>query len=389
MTSLLTSSILLDEKLGHEGGDDTPVRLSYTMSIIKFVNGLLDPYQQSNYAMSLHKLAEMMNLPSYFVELRHIGTHEDLPSLEMLRWSADGALKWLDENYWKTVTSLDRGTDERPIDVIRSSFESVRRARRESEDLERPIKRKDTSPRVVEYWESLDELKSFAVSEEDRELLANVMMFEPDGLILREQSVDEERTESIRLLYRPILEELGYDFILLLFEKLSTFVNSSFYLETAENVDFDEVLVRNETDFLIPRNEGELKQAVKWLEFLLTDSLVFSRRPHVKRLVNADSAVIIMNRLGMNSNDRSISLLKFFQLRNKRFLDRSGLMDKVVRILETMEKFQLPEFRTFVPKRKLENVDDIESSKKVKTDAKLYIFEPYDDWEVTPFGRTV
>lgn len=98
-TAQITSSILLDEE--RSACDKFSVKLSYTMSLIRFVNGLLDPTQQSQFAIPLHTLARRVGLPTWFVDLRHWGTHErELPSLEMLRMAAKKALVWLWEHYW-------------------------------------------------------------------------------------------------------------------------------------------------------------------------------------------------------------------------------------------------------------------------------------------------
>lgn len=101
-TAHITSAILLDEKRWSEGSSDVlTVRLSYTMALIRFVNGLLDPTQQSQFAIPLHTLAKKVGLSSWFVDLRHWGTHErELPSLDMLRNAAKEALEWLWNNYW-------------------------------------------------------------------------------------------------------------------------------------------------------------------------------------------------------------------------------------------------------------------------------------------------
>jgi len=52
------------------------------------VNGLVDPLQAGAYARSIASIAAQLGLPSWLVELRHAATHEDLPSLEMLREAA-------------------------------------------------------------------------------------------------------------------------------------------------------------------------------------------------------------------------------------------------------------------------------------------------------------
>jgi ribosomal biogenesis protein LAS1 len=64
------------------------LRQSYATALIRLVNGLVDPLQSGTYARSILSIAAQIGLPAWFVELRHAATHEDLPSLELLR---DGA----------------------------------------------------------------------------------------------------------------------------------------------------------------------------------------------------------------------------------------------------------------------------------------------------------
>lgn len=61
------------------------LRQSYAAAIIRMVNGLVDPLQSGAYARSIAAIATQLGLPSWLVELRHAATHEDLPSLELLR----------------------------------------------------------------------------------------------------------------------------------------------------------------------------------------------------------------------------------------------------------------------------------------------------------------
>lgn len=65
-----------------------PLRQSYANAIIRMVNGLVDPLQIGAYARSIASIAIQLGLPLWLVELRHAATHEDLPSLELLRDAA-------------------------------------------------------------------------------------------------------------------------------------------------------------------------------------------------------------------------------------------------------------------------------------------------------------
>lgn len=64
------------------------LRQAYALAIIRLVNGLVDPLQQGIYARPISSIAAQIGLPSWLVEVRHAATHEDLPSLDLLREAA-------------------------------------------------------------------------------------------------------------------------------------------------------------------------------------------------------------------------------------------------------------------------------------------------------------
>ncbi|KAF9229712.1 Las1-domain-containing protein [Gyrodon lividus] len=75
-------------------------RQAYAAAIIRMVNGFVDPLQVGAYARSIASIAAQLGLPSWLVELRHAATHEDLPSLELLREATRESLSWLLHNYF-------------------------------------------------------------------------------------------------------------------------------------------------------------------------------------------------------------------------------------------------------------------------------------------------
>jgi hypothetical protein len=88
------------------------LQMMYTMVFVRFVNGIVDPAQKSQFAQSVSSLAEILGLPSWFVDLRHAGTHDSLPTLQLLRTGCEQvrlslliltlqALEWLNSNYWQ------------------------------------------------------------------------------------------------------------------------------------------------------------------------------------------------------------------------------------------------------------------------------------------------
>lgn len=73
----------------------------YAMCIVRAVNGLVEPSQQSYYAESVMSIATKIGLPAWFVDLRHDSTHNTLPTINILRSAARSLLLWYRENYWE------------------------------------------------------------------------------------------------------------------------------------------------------------------------------------------------------------------------------------------------------------------------------------------------
>ena len=65
------------------------LRQCYSTAVIRLVNGLVDPLQSGVYARSIASRAAQLGLPGWLVEVRHAATHEELPSLEVLREAAN------------------------------------------------------------------------------------------------------------------------------------------------------------------------------------------------------------------------------------------------------------------------------------------------------------
>ncbi|KAK0557906.1 rRNA-processing protein las1 [Tilletia horrida] len=90
-------------------------RLSLNLAIVRFVNSLVDSHQTGMFAAPVKTIAMRLGLPLWLVELRHAGTHDELPSLESLRTASEIALRWLDINFWiPSITEAERsmrGTD--------------------------------------------------------------------------------------------------------------------------------------------------------------------------------------------------------------------------------------------------------------------------------------
>ena len=76
------------------------IRLSYSMALVRLVNGMADSGQRGVYAQSVMDAARRLGLPRSLVDLRHESTHGALPSLPLLRAACRDALVWLRDAYW-------------------------------------------------------------------------------------------------------------------------------------------------------------------------------------------------------------------------------------------------------------------------------------------------
>ncbi|CAH0493620.1 unnamed protein product [Peronospora farinosa] len=75
--------------------------LLYSSIIVRCVNGLVDGSQKGAYALAVSTLAQRIGIPLWIVDLRHESTHNQLPSLSVLRFAARHLLAWLRTNYWE------------------------------------------------------------------------------------------------------------------------------------------------------------------------------------------------------------------------------------------------------------------------------------------------
>ena len=189
---------------------------------------------------------------------------------------------------------------------------------------------------------------------------------------------------------------MGPEFVMLLFGKLYEFMTKNEYLEVVNDVNFGEVLVKGDERYMLPRNEAECVQGRKWIEYMLKNVFVFGKKPQIVRFINEESAEKIVRLISLQNNDESIRMLEFFRDKNsdliKEVPELSGKIDKV---LETMNKFKLPDFLIQKPsKRKLDSPASIKASKRKKVkrnileraNSKNSIFKRYDDWIPVPFG---
>ncbi|KAI8840384.1 Las1-like-domain-containing protein [Chytriomyces cf. hyalinus JEL632] len=100
--------VLLTDQAGRVSEHE--LRMLYSMAFVRFVNGVVDSQQKGLYAGSVAGIAESLGLPTWFVDLRHAGTHDRLPSISLLRAGCLQALDWLNANYWVVQTTYVNST---------------------------------------------------------------------------------------------------------------------------------------------------------------------------------------------------------------------------------------------------------------------------------------
>lgn len=220
-TALLTSICLQDSSTN----DSNIIQLSYSMALIRFVNGLLDPLQQSNFAIPLHQLAKTVNVPNFFVELRHMSTHERLPSIEILRIGCKQALCWLYDNYWNLIQDLDTENSEddellqTDLDTIQtqiqqfqtneqliiSNLKTYKRIRKQNLDV--IYKYGNSSDIGTKYWDAVGGIKQRLP--EIPEAIVQVLVYRQ--FLLKPQK-DAKYIALLYKLYAPLFDELGFEF---------------------------------------------------------------------------------------------------------------------------------------------------------------------------------
>ncbi|KAG8884687.1 rRNA-processing protein las1 [Tulasnella sp. 332] len=119
-TISLLSVILDDNSTDAPSSNMFSLRQAYALAVVRFVNNLVDPLQQGTFARPITSIAAQIGLPAWFVELRHQSTHEELPSLVVLREAAKQALAWLLRNYFIPTIHPTPSVEVQPTMVLPS-----------------------------------------------------------------------------------------------------------------------------------------------------------------------------------------------------------------------------------------------------------------------------
>lgn len=202
--SILTA--ILQDAENENGRSWLSVRQSYATAIIRLVNGLVDPLQQGSYARSIASIAAQLELPAWFVELRHAATHEDMPSLELLREAAKESLNWLLHHYFLPAInpSADSMHQPPPLRSLSAPFKQyknlLKQTLRDSSLISRHSADIGLVMREVERWVS------------EAVLASNIKLRGLEWEDADDSETDEEDTQEIWALEKlcgVLLEEGG------------------------------------------------------------------------------------------------------------------------------------------------------------------------------------
>ncbi|KAI8831088.1 Las1-like-domain-containing protein [Chytridium lagenaria] len=152
------------------GISEHEIRLMYTMVFIRFVNGMVDPAQKGVFAASVVSVAESLGLPAWFVDLRHAGTHDHLPTIAVLRSGCNQALQWLHDNYWMQQQLYMKDTFTEVKSLLSAYQETFAKSK------------KNADPKSQEGLKILADLTSFILADSYRDFLIPTLL-EPGYLI--------------------------------------------------------------------------------------------------------------------------------------------------------------------------------------------------------------
>ncbi|GMH13036.1 hypothetical protein Nepgr_014877 [Nepenthes gracilis] len=87
-------------KSNNEGSEsEEMLAMLYNMAIMRLVNGVIEKTRKRT-AVSIAEAADALKIPRMLIDIRHEGSHRDLPSLRLLRLASIKALSWLKSYYW-------------------------------------------------------------------------------------------------------------------------------------------------------------------------------------------------------------------------------------------------------------------------------------------------
>ncbi|EPS61111.1 hypothetical protein M569_13688 [Genlisea aurea] len=79
--------------------------MMYCMAILRLVNGVVEKTRKRS-EFSIAEAADAISIPRMLIDIRHDGSHHDLPSLQLLQLASQKAVDWLIWYYWEPQEKL-------------------------------------------------------------------------------------------------------------------------------------------------------------------------------------------------------------------------------------------------------------------------------------------
>ncbi|EDV24453.1 uncharacterized protein TRIADDRAFT_56260 [Trichoplax adhaerens] len=196
--------------------DPLSARLTYSMSLVRFINSMTDLMQNKLYARPISYLANTIGLPDWLVDVRHEATHAGLPSLDVLRTACNVALDWLRTQYWESQLVSFQETEDfiaqslekywlEQVEVVISKSKKKKRTSPTAISLINKIKKRVTCDDIIETMIPMLTKSDFFIP-----TLANLKRLNLDHTRLNCKATHKESTLPDELIYvwEPMLLEL-------------------------------------------------------------------------------------------------------------------------------------------------------------------------------------
>jgi len=257
------------------------LRLMYTMAFVRFVNGIVDPAQKRQFAVSVGSLAERLQLPLWFVELRHAGTHEYLPSLQVLRNGSRQALMWLHDLYWMAALKPDRSAPltKGSMTQIRQMLGAYKDARKKQLKEMKTIKSVESRECSKAIKKIVSTISTDVIRDGLIPILIDVGGIVPAGKKKRPTPTHISLSEDLIELWTPLLRQLDMSFVTFSEEFVAALLSK---LTVEEDVAIDKTLIGPFPGFFDSLEEVEknpahssasyLASIAAWLKYIIETS---------------------------------------------------------------------------------------------------------------------
>ncbi|XP_038902158.1 pre-rRNA-processing protein las1 isoform X2 [Benincasa hispida] len=89
-----------ENQLSNVSLSEEALAMLYCMAIMRLVNGVVEKTRKKT-EVSIAVAADAIGLPRVLIDIRHEGSHRELPALQVVRSASIKALRWLKSYYWQ------------------------------------------------------------------------------------------------------------------------------------------------------------------------------------------------------------------------------------------------------------------------------------------------